>query len=284
MNNHSQADQERLLELLADRALFGLEDESQSELATLQAEHVEIQDDEMDSIVALLGASRPSMPPSAQLPDSLRHRILSVSQSQGTDQVGTDPLASSDAETPSAPTVDQSDNQTVGRTTDSRGRWRRRLVLIACTAATTLLAVSGFDALRGNSENKTSIAKQREQVIASAADVVQVAWTDTSKTDKVSGDVVWSDTQQKGFMTFKGLPINDPKLNQYQLWVFDKAQDAKFPIDGGVFDVVGNEVIVPIRNKIAVKNATMFAVTIEKPGGVVVSDRSRLPLLAEVVN
>jgi hypothetical protein len=54
-------------------------------------------------------------------------------------------------------------------------------------------------------------------------------------------------------------------------------------LDGGVFDIpTTGEVIVPINAKLQVREPFMFAITIEKPGGVVVSSRERLPLLAKV--
>jgi hypothetical protein len=54
-------------------------------------------------------------------------------------------------------------------------------------------------------------------------------------------------------------------------------------VDGGVFDVTTEgEVLVSIHPKLKVQEAFLFAVTIEKPGGVVVSSRERLPLLANV--
>ncbi len=98
----------------------------------------------------------------------------------------------------------------------------------------------------------------------------------------VSGDVVWNPAANAGYMRFAGLPANDPSEAQYQLWIFDSAINADTPIDGGVFDISGSgEVIVAIDPKIAVTDATMFAITLERPGGVVVSDRSRLLLLAQ---
>ena len=39
---------------------------------------------------------------------------------------------------------------------------------------------------------------------------------------------------------------------------------------------------MPIQAKLHVEEVYMFAITIEKPGGVVVSSRERLPLLAKV--
>ena len=42
------------------------------------------------------------------------------------------------------------------------------------------------------------------------------------------------------------------------------------------------EVLIPIDARLPITKATLFAITVEKPGGVVVSDRKRLPLLAPV--
>jgi anti-sigma-K factor RskA len=96
--------------------------------------------------------------------------------------------------------------------------------------------------------------------------------------------VVWNNEQQQGFMRFKaGMPANDPRRDQYQLWIFDAQRDERYPIDGGVFDVTpGQEVIVPIRAALRVKQPTLFAVTLEPPGGVVVSDRKHILVVAKV--
>lgn len=83
-------------------------------------------------------------------------------------------------------------------------------------------------------------------------------------------------------MRFRSLAVNDPTKEQYQLWIFDKNQSEATPIDGGVFDITESDAVVPIDAKLRVNDAYLFAVTIEKPGGVVVSSRERLPLLATV--
>jgi anti-sigma-K factor RskA len=78
------------------------------------------------------------------------------------------------------------------------------------------------------------------------------------------------------------MPVNDPTVEQYQLWIIDPTRDDE-PIDGGVFDIASTgEVIVPVQAKLLVNQPTAFAVTIEKPGGVVVSTQERFPLLATV--
>lgn len=88
------------------------------------------------------------------------------------------------------------------------------------------------------------------------------------------GEVVWDRAANAGFLKLRGLPVNDPKESQYQLWVFDGQRDERFPVDGGVFDVSGVEVIVPVRAKLSVSEPAAFVVTRERPGGVVVSDRA----------
>jgi hypothetical protein len=54
-------------------------------------------------------------------------------------------------------------------------------------------------------------------------------------------------------------------------------------VDGGVFDVPANstEVLVPIHAALPVRLAKAFAVTIEKPGGAVVSAREHILVLAQ---
>ena len=84
-------------------------------------------------------------------------------------------------------------------------------------------------------------------------------------------------------MKFSGLPVNDKDKETYQLWIFDEAQGDETPVDGGVFDISKEgEVIVPIDAKIAVTGAKMFAVTVERPGGVVVSKREKIVALAKL--
>jgi anti-sigma-K factor RskA len=98
---------------------------------------------------------------------------------------------------------------------------------------------------------------------------------------RASGDVVWHSGLQRGFMRIAGLLPNDPRQLQYQLWVFDAERGDTYPVDGGVFDVTSTgEVVVPINAKLAVGKAKLFAITVERPGGVVVSKRERIVLTA----
>ena len=101
----------------------------------------------------------------------------------------------------------------------------------------------------------------------------------------VRGNVVWSTSKQEGYMRIRSLPVNDARRNRYQLWIFDSSRDdweAK-PVDGGVFDIgPGEEVVVAIAAKLEVRTPAMFAITLETPGGVVVSKREHLVALAKL--
>lgn len=97
------------------------------------------------------------------------------------------------------------------------------------------------------------------------------------------GDVVWNPERGEGYLRLVGIEPNDPQEFQYQVWIVDATRDERYPVDGGVFDVPSDcrEVIVPIRAALPVGSAALFAVSVEKPGGVVVSDR-RFVALAPV--
>jgi hypothetical protein len=126
-------------------------------------------------------------------------------------------------------------------------------------------------------------AEARAKLLADAGDVQTLAWSVTGDpaAEGARGDVVWSRSRQEGYMRFVGLSPNDPKLAQYQLWIFDQEREQDFPVDGGVFDVgEAGEVIVKIDPKLFVREPVLFAVTVERPGGVVVSKRERIVVTA----
>lgn len=120
----------------------------------------------------------------------------------------------------------------------------------------------------------------RQALIAADPAALRMDWTrgPSELSGDPSGDVLWSESQQRGFMRFSGLPANDPIRTRYQLWIFDRTRNATQPVDGGVFDIAPGtgESIIPIRAKLAVRQGFAFAVTVEEPGGVVVSERKHI--------
>lgn len=130
-----------------------------------------------------------------------------------------------------------------------------------------------------------TLAQKRDRLKKEAADVTRAEWTKGNVKDSegVMGEVVWSDEKQEGYMTFRGLPVNDANKEAYQLWIFEDGKLEPHPKDGGVFNVSSDgEVVVAIKAKLKTNAPKAFAVTIEKPGGVVVSDRTKIAALAPV--
>lgn len=139
-------------------------------------------------------------------------------------------------------------------------------------------------------------AELRRRLLAEDPDVLTVAWragNDPSVAVAAGGtaphdlgDVVWSPGRRQGFLRISGLAANEPTVEQYQLWIFDADGKQATPVDGGVFDVgpggVEGEIVVTMRPRRPIGRATLFIVTVERPGGVEVSGRKRLALVAAV--
>ncbi len=98
----------------------------------------------------------------------------------------------------------------------------------------------------------------------------------------IEGEVFWTGTGQEGYMRLKGLAPNDASAEQYQLWIIDGKREGSPPVDGGVFDMpdVEGDVVIAIDAAVEVFEPTVFAVTVEKPGGVVVSKQERVSIAA----
>ncbi len=134
--------------------------------------------------------------------------------------------------------------------------------------------------------DKPNPAKQYEDLLL-ASNIIKANFGAAPKAEPelshVAGEVIWSDEKQAGYMKLRNLPKNDKGKSTYQLWLFEENQGEKTPIDGGTFDVdAEGEVIIPINAKLKAKNPGMFAITVEKPGGVVVSKRDKIAALAQV--
>ncbi|QDU29305.1 Anti-sigma-K factor rskA [Anatilimnocola aggregata] len=263
MSKHSTTDPNRWEELQVARLLFGLTAEEQAEYDDSARQMPAEELDPFDTVVANLDVVWSNMP-SEPLPEHLR-RAIRVRAEQ---ELATKPIVSV-----AKPTINAT--ATIGVS-----QYLPWLVSAACL----MLAVFTWVSNRPAENAGPDVAQLRAELIAAKEGLVQANWSaGTTPIGNATGDVVWSGPRQQGFMRFRGLPVNTPTKEQYQLWIFDKNQSDKTPIDGGVFDIAtSEEVIIPIHAKLRVQDAFMFAVTIEKPGGVVVSSRERLPLLAKV--
>lgn len=256
-SNGSMNDPDRWEELQAMRLLFGLTPEEEAEYEELARKMPADSDQLLAPVVAALDLGRAATE-GGELPPHLRQSIR----------------ARAEGELAALPAV-------AGSVSRKDGQGWRGIAPWIVSAACLLIAILSWTWPRGGTA--TDPVARRAELLSSAKDLVKAEWIDgPTPIAGATGDVVWSSNAQEGFMRFKGLPVNDPKVEQYQLWIFDRNQSEKTPVDGGVFDITAaGEVVVPVNAKLNVQEAYLFAITIEKPGGVVVSSRERLPLLAK---
>lgn len=127
-------------------------------------------------------------------------------------------------------------------------------------------------------------AQAEQGLRASAPDLIESTFEGLGAFAQAKGTVIWSDSQQQGFMVLSGIPANDPSLAQYQLWIVDPERDADSPVDGGVFDIPGDgsRAVIPITAKLALNNPRAFVITLEQPGGVVKSKQENVVALAKI--
>lgn len=125
-------------------------------------------------------------------------------------------------------------------------------------------------------------AEAMQNLLGRAGDIVESEFGGLQPYEGMSGKVVWSDELQEGYMSLTNLPANEPTTKQYQLWIVDPDRDEK-PVDGGVFDIPAGErtTIIPIRNPLVVNDPKAFVITLEQPGGVVVSKQEVVVALAK---
>lgn len=258
MNTFATADA-RLMQLLADEATEGLSGSGHDELEHAMSDHPDVPRDGLDLAaaavaLAMMGGTQ------EKLPQRMRTKLCSDASHFFADRWGAAAAGPATVilthESPTAP----------------RPNIRYRRLGWLAVAASVLLAVVGWwRAMTPTRDEPVDVRYQ--QFTQRATDMVQAPWE--AKVDDyrgVSGKVVWSDAEQTGFMVLSGLPANTGK-RQYQLWIVDPQRDAH-PVDGGVFDVpaINGPITIPMRARLPVRHPTVFAITLEKKGGVVVSD------------
>jgi anti-sigma-K factor RskA len=282
----SEQQKDKMLELLSDKATFGLSDAELAELAQLEKDFPELNDDSFELATASIGML--NLDTSEPLPAHLRAKIAADAEQYFASRAQ---AVSTSAEPP----AEKDEFQKTFAFEPNKSIWNW-LGWAVAAAACVVLAVNLYttrinptDIVRttptptATPEIKLTPAQEMERFMASTQDVVRSTWGDfdPKKPMNVQGEVVWSNSAQKGFVKFGNLPVNDKTKEQYQLWIFDENQ--KHPVDGGVFDAgEAGEIVIPIDAKIKVQKPKMFAVTAEKPGGVVVSPLEKVMAVAKV--
>lgn len=271
----------RIAELLAGEAAGSIDREERAELDSARSRDDTSARDEMLAVAALVQLSflRKDSPAHVQLPDALRHRLRHQADAwnAGRQVRSPSPIASSLTRGRQTDTRSVSERWSSLWQIPSAAGWYVAAALVVIVSVTRLLPDAGLGPADAN------FREERAALVNQAADLVTVPWNQSAEAgyENARGDVVWSDARQEGYLRITGLPVNDSARAQYQLWVVDASRDVH-PVDGGVFDIASDgELIIPVQAKLALKRPSAFAVTLEKPGGVVVSDGPML-LVASV--
>lgn len=246
---------DRLLDLLTQQATDSLSEAESRELEALLAKDESIADDDLE-LAAAAAWQALAADTTTPAPASLVARLE------------TDAAAFFGEEKKPAEVVQLADHRPPAEAPPQPPAWFARSGwAIAAGLALVLL-------IRDPAPELPGPAEARAALLADGPATGVYLW-DTPAADgygNVEGDVVWNGGRQQGFLRLVGMPVNDPSVSQYQLWIIDPDRDAE-PVDGGVFDVTASgEVIIPIDAKLLVSSPTAFAITREQPGGVVVSE------------
>lgn len=280
----SQEKNDLLLDLLIKKATYGLDEAEQRQVAELDPGSADMEFRALEISAAAIGLA--GMNEIEPMPVNLRSKIMADA-----DKFYAESRTLVSDAWPARTSSFETSSGSGGRS------WFAWLGWAAAAAACVALAVNLFVFRQSagpttanippveNTVPPTMSAQQkRDQFMSAATDIVKATWAtgNVKSLTQLVGDVVWSDTKQEGYMTLRGLPMNDKTKESYQLWIYDKSRDDE-PIDGGVFDVnEQGEVIIPIDAKLRASHPDKFAITIEKPGGVVVSKGEKIAALATV--
>ena len=271
---------ERLQDLLVLRAVEGLDVSEAQELDALVLRSPGVDTDAFERVAAAVALVGLRVEP---MPDAVRVRV----------QAGADAYfaAREDARPNPAPAPASAGVTYLPARPKAATAWGG---WFAAAAALALAAVGWWQVDRMDRQMSGLVAQQAaaprsaEQLLAElegrpGTQVIPWTATEDPAAGGAGGEVVWNEREQAGLMRFSGLAPNDPAVAQYQLWIFDAARDERFPVDGGVFNVPPGteEVLVPIDARLPVGEAVLFAITVEPPGGVVVSSRERIALVAQ---
>jgi hypothetical protein len=264
---------EPLQDLLLERTTAGLDPEASAELDRLTLEQPALAVAEAEAIERCVAAVLLAIDPRpAPLPDSLVARIL----------------ADAPAAAPPRP----------------RPRARPRLVRAASVGWWSAAACLGL-ALAGwwprlmvspavppaPAPAAAETATQARATLLTSAHALRAQWVPgaAAPTGGLRGDVVFDPVTQRGYLRFQGIAANDPRVQQYQLWIADAGRAQSEPVDGGVFNVdpaaleaAGGEVLIPFEPRLPIRSPAAFVVTLEQPGGVVVSRQEHVLALAKV--
>lgn len=277
---------ERLEELLADRALFGLSPKDEAELLGLLDAARQPLDDSFEMTAAAL--DRALCPATEPMPAALQAQVLAAGQAWAA-QRRAEERADTMSFTAHARRAMHGPSERIA-TGDGARRlgWRAWGGWLAAAACLALAIISwnrsgsilspgpdgpGDNGARAGVPNLDALWSQLSgEPTAKAAELEKK--DDTVGPPPIAAAVYWSDDRQTGVLRLKGLPPIRCPGDVYQVWITDALRDEQYPVDGGMFRVEDgqSEVLLLIKPRVRVDCAVHFTITRERAGGAVVSD------------
>ena len=274
---------DEMFDLLADRAAFGLDNDEATQLDALIDRHGWVREDCLDEVAARLAVSfEEADTASEEMPAGVAERIRAGVH------------AAIDAGDPGVlGRIGPADPTTGDAPIAPAGGGGGVMGWLGWVAAAAAIAVAVMVA----NPTETARPQNRAQLVAwidQHPAAVQWDWAPglVDPDEDATGLVTFDPETQEGYMLIKGLEPNDPRFQQYQLWIWDQEREPDpanpaplaenvHPVDGGVFDVNGEgEAVIPIDAKLIVGKPYLFAITVERPGGVAKSGKEHVPLIA----
>jgi len=129
-----------------------------------------------------------------------------------------------------------------------------------------------------------SPAEQLASLLAADPSLLRLHWQHGTSPfrGQVTGEVVWSQQDQRGYLTFHGLPALDED-HRFQLWIVDGQREGA-PVDGGLFAIRpgSDTTVVAIDARLPIGKPAAFVVTVEAKSGAVVSKQEHVVAIASL--
>jgi anti-sigma-K factor RskA len=255
-----------VVDLLCDRALFGLGDGERASLHRLLAARGDVDDASFDMVAAQLDRALHPIPADAVMPAAILARCIERVEHLAEPSPIAGSIRPAPAETASTSARRAAAAAAVGPQKLAPGlgfAWAAGWAAAILLGAALVFSVA-----------RSARTPADRPAISSVAPVIAMRKTEDPLCAAASGQIVWDADAQRGRLVVTGLEPNDPARLQYQLWIFDATRDERFPVDGGLFDVpASGQVVIDVRPPVPIREPALFAVTVEPPGGSVVSDR-----------
>lgn len=162
----------------------------------------------------------------------------------------------------------------------SESRLARWATYVSAIAALVMLAIALWLYVHRSDPPDPEVVRDAVEDADDKLEWEFVAKDDPAVGQGAGGSVVWSSQLQQGVALLEGLRPNDPAESQYELWIVDSQRESPVPVE--VFDIPADaeELRLTIDSELVIAKPTAFLVTVERPGGVVVSNQEHLALVA----